>query len=265
MADPVTNLVGIPITDLTESKLNGSGTLDVIMRTVTVHLQSQYDENRIRGPEYAKVYVESIEAAMRIALDFLLQRNEAALKAQLMQLQIELAGVEKEKAQVEVEKARVELTILQQQATKIPFEIDLLKAQTSLVSQQALNAVIEGNVLSAQLCKLKAEYDLTMQQVLKSIAETTLLDQKTKTEIAQTNGAGVDANSVIGRQMALYKAQADGFLRDAEQKAAKIFSDTWSVRRTTDEGTVADATNKLDDVTIGKAMQKLLAGVGIVV
>ena len=263
MAD-VVNLAGIPITDLTESKKNGTGVFDLLMKSVMLNLDTQYDQNRIRGPEYSKVYLEAQESTMRVALDFLLQRNEAALKAQLMSLQIELAGIEKEKAEVEVEKARVELTILQQQATKIPWEIDLLKAQTSLVSQQALNAVTEGKVLESQICKLKAEYDLTMQQVLKSQAETQLLAQKVKTEIAQTDGTGVSENSVIGRQMILYKAQADGFQRDAEQKAAKIFSDTWNVRRTTDEGTVADATNKLDDVTIGKAMQKLLAGINVV-
>jgi hypothetical protein len=61
--------------------------------------------------------------------------------------------------------------------------------------------------------------------------------------------------------MGLYKAQADGFVRDAEQKAAKIMADTWNVRRTTDEAVVADGTNKLSDANIGKAIGKLLTGI----
>ena len=67
---------------------------------------------------------------------------------------------------------------------------------------------------------------------------------------------------MIGKQKALYGAQTDGVKRDAEQKAAKLLADTWSVRRTTDEATVADATNKLNDATVGRAIEKLLSGIG---
>jgi hypothetical protein len=88
------------------------------------------------------------------------------------------------------------------------------------------------------------------------------LNQKKVTERAQTVGDGVDDNSVIGKQKLLYAAQTSGFTRDAEQKAAKLLVDSWSVRRTTDEGTVADGTNMLNDATVGRAVNKLLAGVG---
>jgi hypothetical protein len=37
--------------------------------------------------------------------------------------------------------------------------------------------------------------------------------------------------------------------------------DTWNVRRTTDEGTVADSVNNLNDAAVGRAVNKLLAGV----
>ena len=93
-------------------------------------------------------------------------------------------------------------------------------------------------------------------------AETTLLGQKLNTEKAQTTAAGVDADSVVGRQKALYLAQSNGFLRDAEQKAAKLLVDTWSVRRTTDtNNTSGNSTNQLDDATIGKAITKMLQGI----
>ena len=261
MADVVTNKIGIPVTDLSESKVDGAGVFDLLMKSVNGHLAQQFDLNRIKGAEYATVYLGSIESTLRVALDFLIQRDKAALEAQLLQLQIELGQIEKEKAGVELEKTRVELQILQQQALKIPHEIELLKAQASLTSQQALNAVVEGRVLEAQICKLKAEYDLIMAQIQKAIKEDELLTQKVATEKAQTNGTGVDPNSVIGRQIILYKAQADGFARDAEQKAAKIMADTWNVRRTTDEGTIADGTNKLADPFVGEAITAMLRGV----
>ena len=141
------------------------------------------------------------------------------------------------------------------QAQKTGAEIDLIK-------QQTLNAIIEGTVLVAQRCKLEAEFDLTKQQTLKAIQETNLLTQKIATERAQTLAIGVDADSVLGKQKALYQAQTSGFTRDAEQKAADILVGSWKVRRTTDEATVADATNKLNDLTIGRVVDKLLLGVG---
>ena len=100
-----------------------------------------------------------------------------------------------------------------------------------------------------------------MNQIAKAAAETALLNQKVITEKAQTDGSVISPDSILGKQVILFKVQADGFQRDAEQKAAKLMIDTWSVRRGTDEGVAADSTNKLADTFIGQAVTKLLAGV----
>jgi hypothetical protein len=97
---------------------------------------------------------------------------------------------------------------------------------------------------------------------LKTAQETQLLLWKTNTEKAQTVALGVDDNSVVGKQKLLYAAQTSGFQRDAEQKAAKVMVDSWNVRRTTDEGTTANGTNNLDDASVGRAVDRLLSGVG---
>lgn len=150
--------------------------------------------------------------------------------------------------------------VLQKQKTEL--EAELMEKQIALVNQQRINAEVEMNVLQAQICKLQAEYDLLREQNQKSAAETALLTQKVVTEKAQTLSVGVDQDSLIGKQKTLYQAQANGFARDAEQKAAKLMVDSWNVRRTTDEGTVADNTNMLSDMAVGRAVTKLLAGVG---
>jgi hypothetical protein len=145
---------------------------------------------------------------------------------------------------------------------KEDLEAQLLTKQIALSEQQRLNAIAENAVLVAQECKLRAEFDLIQANILKANQETSLLSQKVATERAQVIAMGVDDNSVIGRQKSLYQAQTDGFKRDAEQKAAKLMVDSWNVRRTTDEGTVADGVNLLNDATVGRAVTKLLAGVG---
>jgi hypothetical protein len=145
---------------------------------------------------------------------------------------------------------------------KEDLEAQLLTKQIALTEQQRLNAIAENAVLVAQECKLRAEFDLIQANILKANQETSLLSQKVATERAQVIAMGVDDNSVIGRQKSLYLAQTNGFTRDAEQKAAKLMVDSWNVRRTTDEGTVADGVNLLNDATVGRAVTKLLAGVG---
>ena len=138
-----------------------------------------------------------------------------------------------------------------------------MEEQTTLVKQQRLNAEIENKVLSAQECKLKAEYDLTMANVTRTGEESALLVQRIQSEKAQTKGAVAEETSILGAQYRLYTNQAKGFERDAEQKFAKILTDTWNTRRTTDDATSANTENLLADSYIGAAVRKAAAGVGV--
>lgn len=224
MSSPVTPITTAQLTDAT---LAGSGVFDTLMRANKAHLEAEFKAGRIKGADYASVYLSSLQSVLAASVQFLLGRDTATLAA------------EKTKA-----------------------EIALVEAQKSLVDQQLLNAVTENTVLVAQECKLRAEYDATMEQKARTAAETSLINQKLLTERAQTQAVGVDQDSVVGRQKNLYKAQADGFSRDAEQKAADLLIRTWATRRTTDEdGTVADDTNMLNDATIGRAVNKMLVGI----
>lgn len=229
----LTDLPEIPITDLTTGAFNGTGVVDKLIQAVHSYIDHEFKEGRLKGPEYAQVCLGSIESAMQTGVTFLLQQRKAMLEAQLVEAQIRLAN-----KQIEI--AQAELAIKQAELPKVEAEV---------------------RVLNAQECKLKAEFDLTKEQTLKAAQETALLAQKVVTERAQTQSIGVDLDSVIGRQKALYTAQANGFKRDAEQKAAKTLIDTWNVRRTTDEGTQANTTNRLDDATIGAVVTKLIDGV----
>ena len=110
------------------------------------------------------------------------------------------------------------------------------------------------------------------KEVEKLNAEIALLRQKTVTELAQTDntiplGLGfnnsTDVEGTADRQNKLYEAQTAGFARDAEQKLAKILVDTWVVRRTTDDGTVASPSNGLDDASILAMLNKAKAGVNL--
>lgn len=224
----------IPISAFTTATLDGTGIFDVLMRANKAHLQAEFDKGRIKGSEYATVYLASVQTVMQVGLQFVLDQQKAALEGQLLEKQI----------------------ILTQS------QIDKTASEKALIDQQKANALSTNDNILKEGCKLAAEFDVLVGTVTKTTAETGLLNQKKITEQAQVSGTSVDTNSVIGRQKALYEAQTAGFSRTAEQAAAKLLVDSWSVRRTTDTGTVADGTNMLNDSAVGRAINKVLAGVG---
>lgn len=261
-------MTALVVSELTAATLAGSGVFDVLMRSVKAHLDEEFLKGRIKGPEYSTVYLGSLGLSMQTSLGFLLQQRKNDLEAQLLSKQIELITQQIASATAEalnVPKQGLVLDAqyaqLTQQTLNLVSEKLGIIAKTALTTQQTANAVLEAAVLVATECKLRAEFDLIQKQTLKSTEEIALLAQKTATEKAQITTLGVDADSVIGRQKQLYLAQSNGFTRDAEQKVAKLLIDSWSVRRTTDEATVVDGA-LLDNASVGRAVTKLLSGVG---
>ena len=115
-----------------------------------------------------------------------------------------------------------------------------------------------------------AQYTLVTAQGNKAANEIVLVAQKSITELAQTSDTlptNTDAlntvatvNGVVSNQKNLYVAQTDGFKRDAEQKAFRIFADTWSVDATVGAAE-ASGLNGLDNPNILKVVNKVLAGI----
>ena len=138
-------------------------------------------------------------------------------------------------------------------------QLEQVVTQTSVTAQQGTNLIAEalnipkqGDILDAQELQIGKSTELTTEQILQvqdSIltstytrdntmpAQVAILDQKLVTEQAQTmdstplQGA---VEGVIGKQKVLYTNQADGFTRDAEQKASRIVSDLWGIAKSAD-------------------------------
>ena len=137
----------------------------------------------------------------------------------------------------------------------------------------SISAVLNASVqFLIQGKQLEFEIKKNLQEIEKLSAETGLLRQKTASELANTCNhipAGLAFNNTTevqgtaDRQNNLYEAQTDGFSRDAEQKLAKMLIDTWTVRRTTDSGTIASPSNGLDDSNILSIVNKAKAGIGL--
>jgi hypothetical protein len=53
----------------------GTGTFDVLMDSINLRIESQYNANRITGSDYANVYLGSIQAALAQSIQFNLQKD----------------------------------------------------------------------------------------------------------------------------------------------------------------------------------------------
>lgn len=205
--------------------------------------------------------------------------QEAQIKAQTSNITAETANVTKQGLQIEAqtEQVKAQTDLVEANLEKAPLERAHLQAQTNLVDKQAQKLDKDVLLQAAQIelayaqielsraeldAKLK-QLDLLKAQIAAQQAQSALYAQKVITEKAQTDATVIGTGSVLSVQNSMIKAQTDGFKRDAEQKAAKIFVDTWSVRRNTDNGVSGNAENLLNDATIGAVLTSLLAGIGV--
>ena len=235
----------IPTAELTQVALDGNGVFDQLMQATAQHLKEEFDKGRIRGTEYAQAYTQALATVMQQSLEFLLQR-------------------EKNVWEVDVLKATV---------CKVQQEYWLLCAQTQQTHEVTAKTIAETDALYQQMQhaadKHPQEMGILSHTIAKLMAEESLLRQKLQTEIAQVTGDPNwlwqnHENSVIGRQKALYKAQTEGFARDAEQKAAKIFTDAIAVSDGIEQvGTFGSGGTGLTSANAQKAINKLLNGIGV--
>jgi hypothetical protein len=193
---------------------------------------------------------------------------------ELVPSQIALINIQK--AQVTAETNQVNALV----TTKLPKEVAQIEAQTSLLAYDLTNIkpvekdnlVSTGLSINAQTAQityttssvLPSQVSLTNAQTSSATAQTALYNQKTTTELAQTTTTPA-SGSVMGVQNDLMATQKASYLRDAEQKAAKMLIDTWSVRHNAEPGgNPVIATNRLRNEDIGDAVGKMLTGIGVV-
>ncbi len=222
---------------LTTREVGGSGTFDALMESAHNHLKAEYKANRITGGEYTKAYIAMMEACMSNAVQFLLGRDQAYWAAAM--------------AQIQAVTARVQL------ATS--------KAQFVLAKVQALSAKSEYALTKLKIATESETYCAALFNVNKILpAQERLLQEQYEVQRAQTQETRSDALPIlgsIGKQKELYSQQITSYQRDAEVKAAKLFTDAWITQKTIDEG--LNPPNGFTNASIDTILTKLKSNNGL--
>lgn len=272
----------ITVAGVTDGTLNGEGIFDKLMQSVNTHLLEQYASDRITSDTYGQVYLGAMQTVLAQAVQFELMKDKAAqdaalVLAQTLKTQKEFSLLDSQIALTDAQianteqqtqynktqetmfeyekiKSEAETSLIGLQGTKISKDVEAVDAQiaklvqdSELTAKEILKRQEEIDILIIQQDKIKAEVtysekqlDLIDSQILKSAAEVNLLNQKIITEQAQTTSG---ATGLVGAQVALYEAQAEGFAADAARKAVSAANDVYAIAKSNDPDDVEVPTN----------------------
>lgn len=222
---------------LTTREVGGSGTFDALMESAHNHLKAEFKANRITGGEYTKAYIAMMESCMSNAVQFLLGRDQAYWAAAMAQIQAVTARV-----QLATSKAQFVLAKIQALSAKSEYALTKMKIATESETYCAALYTSE-KILPAQERLIQEQYEVQRAQT-----------QETRSDALPILGS-------IGKQKELYSQQITSYQRDAEVKAAKLFTDAWITQKTIDEG--LNPPNGFTNASIDTILTKLKSNNGL--
>ena len=148
----------LDVSNVTTGTIDGTGTFDVLMQTVFLHLQREYASGRITGDMYAKAYIEIMNSTLAQATQYVVAAFQATANDDLVAAQIR----------------------------KINKDIELVTEQIELIGYQGIGEqakyldVVNGQVIAGTIGKQKDVYtaqtkgfkDSALQSVAKTMIDT---------------------------------------------------------------------------------------------
>ena len=220
-------MASVKLADLTNeiTPTQGTGILDVLIEKMEARIQSQFDDGRITGSDFATVYSQMITQVLQASVQFLLQKDKAATEAMIG-----------------------EATVVKQWGFAVTTD-----AEGDLV----LGASNGTGLIDFQVTDAENKVDLTIGQIAKIYADVALVGQQQETESAQTTDP---SGGLLFNKQALISAQTLGFQSDTKQKLLKQMMDGYAVTLSiAGTATVPDAAT---EPAIDSLVQEMLDDLG---
>lgn len=250
-------MADIKIEDITTGEVNGTGVFDILMQRVEKSLDTQFKKSRIKGDDYAQVYLGAMTAVLQQSIAFVLGEQQADKQADLIEQQIVTEQKQTDLMQSQIDKVDKEIE-LQEEAKYIAraqVTDDLTVPPSTIVDAQGVlggqidNLVKEGlqidantalinsnkskvdyevtNLYPEQLTKLQEEVDLLQSQDLKVQSDKLAVDQQTSNLAAEAlnipkAGLKLDAEkSLLDQKTTTETAQTQQSIADADSVIGK--------------------------------------------
>lgn len=171
---PAASTIATELANLTRESLAGVGVFDTLMRTVKIHLQDEYDAQRITGNEYATVYLGALSAVLQTSAQFVVNVQQMMLiDAQIAQIN---ATIVNENARTANDTIRTS-----NETAKVAAEITAIEASTS---NNTRNVDSEILLRAAQVTN---DTTRTTNDTAKTNAEVIAIETRTTNETLKTS------------------------------------------------------------------------------
>lgn len=213
------------IGELTEVKEDGLGVLDVLLRNLSLHLDKQWEQERITGPEYARVFTDLYQNTLQAAIDYTSRRARLGYEILNLQNDAEYKQAQIEIAKEQLKKVPHEIAILVAQEkqitaetdTRLPAEVANLQKQGEVLTQQVAESTYRvANMLPKELEQMTAQIsNLTTQGLLVSAqtdqvtAETNNLEREGEILFFKVQEADYRVTEMLPKELELMAAQVD--------------------------------------------------------
>lgn len=283
----------VSLDQITEGKYDGEGVFDTLMRTVSTQLERQFIANRLTGNDIASVMSSVIPGVLEQSIVYTLTRCKTDIEIEILRQQAieakwkaKIAEVEHDANILLLSKIRAEIALIKQQTvtelanvdpsavkpksvidtqiknteqqTKVAAKQELLvqqQTETELANIDPAN-VKTNSMIDTQIKNTKQQTELVSQQ-------EKLVKQQTTTELANVDPTAIlGEESMLGIQRLVQQRQADGFLRDAEQKAVNMLWDLIKVEMSIGEEVDMNLIGA-GNANLKKSMIELMTNAGI--
>lgn len=153
----------------------GTGVFDQLMMAVNGNIQAQFDAGRIKGSDYANVYMNSMQAAMGEAMKFVLNKKLVEKQVDQAEQQVEIA-----KKQIELQDVQIAINEVQlaENSEKWGIQKNVLENQLTMsnvdVANKAAHAAKDLTIKDKQIESATA--DIAFNTSKKTIMEQTRKD-----------------------------------------------------------------------------------------
>lgn len=212
---------------LTSGEIEGTGSFDVLMRTVKEHIKTEFEAGRIRATDYANAYVQITTAVLGQATQFAISQtrleSELALQeAQIAQIQQETANAIEQQALIKAQAAQIKQETLNAAAqnAQILEQTKDITAATGIKEYQLSTVMpLEVTNLTKQGLNLDAQTEQIEQNTLNAIAQNTQIVEQTAEIKANTSIKEYQLDSVMPLEVANLTKQ--GLSLDAQTEQTK--------------------------------------------
>lgn len=179
----------IQITDLTDGVLSpadewvGSGIFDKLIAAVNSNIEGQFNKGRIKGADYANVYLGSIQSVLQQSLQYVLQekQTEAQVDLTIVQKEEMILNGASERALQAAQLAIAQKELLLKEA-ELTIKLKELEIRTYEFSQmlplQKIKLESDITVTDAQVVGISKDNLVKDEQVLMSVFERTVVQPK---------------------------------------------------------------------------------------